>query len=161
MALNFPTSPTLNQVYTSGSYSWTWDGTTWKSNSSGLSGYSGISGYSGAINSTDILIAANYDVGVTTAASDSIALDFSAGTGLFTRAVAGNVTFTASNYRAGAIKTVRLVADASTRTLTFPASWVWMGSKPTSIAATKTGILSVTSFGTTEANCVATWTVQI
>jgi len=31
MALNFPASPTLNQVYTVGSSSWTWDGTTWKS----------------------------------------------------------------------------------------------------------------------------------
>ena len=29
-ALNFPTSPTLNQVYTSNGKSWRWDGTAWK-----------------------------------------------------------------------------------------------------------------------------------
>ena len=29
MALDFPTSPALNQVYTFGSYSWRWDGTSW------------------------------------------------------------------------------------------------------------------------------------
>lgn len=29
MALNFPTSPTLNQVYTSGNYSFVWDGNSW------------------------------------------------------------------------------------------------------------------------------------
>ena len=29
MALDFPTSPALNQVYTFGSYSWSWDGTSW------------------------------------------------------------------------------------------------------------------------------------
>ena len=29
MALNFPTSPTLNQVYTDGNYSFVWDGNSW------------------------------------------------------------------------------------------------------------------------------------
>jgi len=29
MALDFPSSPSLNQVYTYGSYSWRWDGTSW------------------------------------------------------------------------------------------------------------------------------------
>jgi Chaperone of endosialidase len=29
MALDFPSSPALNQVYTFGSYSWRWDGTSW------------------------------------------------------------------------------------------------------------------------------------
>lgn len=37
MALNFPSSPTLNQVFTSGSQSWTWNGTVWQS-STGTSG---------------------------------------------------------------------------------------------------------------------------
>lgn len=29
MAIDFPSSPTLNQVFTSGGTSWQWDGTTW------------------------------------------------------------------------------------------------------------------------------------
>jgi len=29
MALNFPASPTLNQIYTVGDQSWKWDGTAW------------------------------------------------------------------------------------------------------------------------------------
>jgi hypothetical protein len=70
------------------------------------------------------------------------------------------VTFTASNYRAGAIKTVRIIAGGSSRTLTFPNDWVFVGAKPASIASGKTGILTVTSFGTTEADCVAAWAVQ-
>lgn len=32
-ALDFPASPTLNQVYTSGTLSWTWNGTSWVSSS--------------------------------------------------------------------------------------------------------------------------------
>jgi hypothetical protein len=37
MALNFPSTPTVGQVYTSGSQSWTWNGTVWAS-STGTSG---------------------------------------------------------------------------------------------------------------------------
>lgn len=29
MPLNFPDTPTLNQTFTSGSRTWSWDGTTW------------------------------------------------------------------------------------------------------------------------------------
>jgi hypothetical protein len=107
-----------------------------------------------------IVTANNYDIGLTTLSTDSINLNFSGETGLYTRTAAGAITFTATNYRAGAIKTVRIVSGAALRNLTFPASWVFVGTKPTSIAASKTGILTVTSFGTTEADCVAAWTVQ-
>jgi hypothetical protein len=109
---------------------------------------------------TGIIKADNYDIGLTTLNSDSIALNFSAETGLYTRSAAGTVTFTASNYRAGAIKTVRIVPGASNRTLNFPANWVFVGTKPATVLANKTGILTVTSFGTTEADCVAAWAVQ-
>jgi len=34
MAINFPASPTLNQVYSANTKSWTWTGTAWKSTSS-------------------------------------------------------------------------------------------------------------------------------
>jgi len=107
-----------------------------------------------------ITYASNYDVALTTAGSDTVALNFSGDTGLYTRSAAGTVTFTASNYRAGAIKTVRVIAGGSSRTLTFPNDWVFVGAKPASIASGKTGILTVTSFGTTEADCVAAWAVQ-
>ena len=30
MALNFPDSPSVNDIFTSGDRSWIWDGTTWK-----------------------------------------------------------------------------------------------------------------------------------
>ena len=30
MALDFPASPNINDTYTSGGVTWTWDGTTWK-----------------------------------------------------------------------------------------------------------------------------------
>jgi len=47
MALNFPNSPTLGQVYTSGLFSWAWDGTVWASNTSTVSGATGFTGATG------------------------------------------------------------------------------------------------------------------
>jgi len=107
-----------------------------------------------------IVTANNYDIGLTTLSTDSINLNFSGETGLYTRTAAGAITFTATNYRAGAIKTVRILPGGSTRTLFFPPSWVFVGNKPTSISGSTVGILTVTSFGTTEADCVAAWAVQ-
>ena len=41
MAIDFPTSPTLNQIYTYGSRSWIWNGLAWDINFS-TSGTSGV-----------------------------------------------------------------------------------------------------------------------
>jgi hypothetical protein len=43
MAINFPSTPTLNQVYTSGDRTWTWNGRYWKATSTTI-GYTGSAG---------------------------------------------------------------------------------------------------------------------
>ena len=48
MPLNFPDSPSLNEIYTSGSNSWQWDGTVWNALSSSLVGANGAVGSTGA-----------------------------------------------------------------------------------------------------------------
>jgi hypothetical protein len=48
MPLNFPDSPTLNEIYTSGSNSWRWDGTVWNALSSSSVGPAGATGATGA-----------------------------------------------------------------------------------------------------------------
>ena len=108
-----------------------------------------------------IVTANNYNVPVSAEASNTIALNFSGGTGLHTRTANGDITITALNYTAGATKTLFITSDSSSRSLTFPSSWIWVGSKPTSIAASKTGVLTVTSLGTAEANAVASWVAQV
>lgn len=110
---------------------------------------------------TGIITAQNYDIAVTTLSSDNIALDFSSGTGLGYRSLStANIVVTGSNYRAGAIKTIVITSDGTSKSLTFPSSWKFLGNKPTSLAATKTAVLTVTSLGTTEAACVAGWAVE-
>ncbi len=72
--------------------------------------------------------------------------------------LSGNTTFTSSNYAAASgevkIVDVLLIGDGSTRTLTFPA-WTWLTSTPASITASKKGLLSLRSYGTTASDVVA------
>lgn len=44
-ALDFPTSPAVNDIYSANGKSWKWDGTSWVAQSSAFSGFSGFSGY--------------------------------------------------------------------------------------------------------------------
>lgn len=77
-----------------------------------------------------------------------------------TLALTGNLTLTTSNRAAGRRVSVVITADASLRTLTFPA-WKFLGAAaPADIAAGKTGLLELHSTGTTDAAVIAHWTVE-
>jgi len=52
MPLNFPNSPSLDQIYTVGSNSWQWDGTVWNAISSSQIGIDGANGITGATGPT-------------------------------------------------------------------------------------------------------------
>ncbi len=96
----------------------------------------------------------------TLATTGTVNIDFS-GANLRTQGdLTGNITYTASNYAAGRNVTIRVKNGGTQRTLTFPTNWVFLGTKPANIAASKTGVLSLTSFGTVEADVVAAWAVQ-
>lgn len=91
----------------------------------------------------------------------SVALDLAVLDGQYrTISLTGDLTFTTSNLATGRTVVLRIIADASQRTLTFPAGWKFLGTKPANIAASKTGVLSLTFFGTADADCVAAWGVQ-
>jgi hypothetical protein len=127
----------------------------------GKANLSGGNSFSDNQSVNGIITANNYDVNILAEASNSISLNFSGGTAIHTRAASGDIAITASGYRAGATKTLFITADSNARLLSFPGSWIWVGSKPISIAASKTGVLTVTSLGTAEANAVASWVAQI
>ena len=91
----------------------------------------------------------------------TVNLDMEALTGLYqTLTLTGNVTFTTSNRAAGRAVVIRLLSGASTRNLTFPAGWVFLGAVPTTLAANKTAVLSVTFFGTADTDAVVAYAVQ-
>lgn len=77
-------------------------------------------------------------------------------------AMTGNVTFTskAASLAAGRGLSLRLdnSAGGASRTLDFPNDWTWLGgSEPVQLAAGETGIVSIVSYGTTDASIVAAW----
>jgi hypothetical protein len=87
---------------------------------------------------------------------DMAALDGQARTITLTDAL----TFTASNRAAGRRVVLRLLPGGAERTLTFPADWVFVSAKPVNVAANKSAVLSLTFFGTTDADCIAAYAVQ-
>jgi hypothetical protein len=72
----------------------------------------------------------------------------------------GDITFTTSNRAANKSVCIKITSDSSTRSFTFP-SWVFIGSgAPTSIAANKTAILTITCYGTADTDVVAAYAVD-
>lgn len=96
---------------------------------------------------------------ITYAATTDLDMSALAG-GYRTISLTGNLTLTTSNRASGRTVTLRLICDATARTLTFPAGWVFVGQKPATIAASKTAVLSLTFFGTADTDCVAAYGVQ-
>jgi hypothetical protein len=86
-ALNFPTSPALNQVYTANGKSWKWDGTSWKTfNTTSITG--------GGTGLTSIT-AGNAFLSSNSAGTALTYRSFTAGTGLTFSITASNVQFSA------------------------------------------------------------------
>ena len=73
----------------------------------------------------------------------------------------GNLSLTATNMDYGKSFLLRLAADGSARTLSFPAGWRFVGSAaPASLAANKIALLDLRCFGTTDADVVARYQVE-
>jgi len=100
-------------------------------------------------------------VGNSLATTGTVNLDATALNGTYqTISLTGGVTFTTTNRAAGKVITIKLSAGAAIRALAFPA-WTFVGSAtPTSIAANKTAIITITFFDATDAGAVAAYVVQ-
>ena len=78
-----------------------------------------------------------------------------------TVALSGDLALTGTNYGPGRQVSLRIVADSSTRALSFPAGWKFIGgAAPTDIAADKTGIVSLVCYGAGESDVVVAYSVE-
>lgn len=79
-----------------------------------------------------------------------------------TMSFSASLTLSATNNSAtGRSKTLKMTnTSGSTQTLNFPSGWTFVGTKPTDQAGGKTAILTVTCFGSGDANIVAGYAVE-
>ena len=79
-----------------------------------------------------------------------------------TMSFSASLTLSATNNSAsGRSKTLKMKnTSGSTQTLNFPSGWTFVGTKPTDQAGGKTAILTVTCFGSGDANIVAGYAVE-
>jgi hypothetical protein len=87
----------------------------------------------------------------------SVSISLSGGP-FFSHDIDGAVSYIFTNIEAGREISIK-ITSTGTNNLTFPAL-VFMGTPPTSIADTKTGILTIKSFGSNLSDCVATYEVE-
>jgi len=101
------------------------------------------------------------EFGGTIAYNATINLDMAALSGSCrTITLTGPLTLTTSNRARSRQLAIRLLCDGTSRALTFPADWVFMGTKPSTLAANKAAVLSLVYFGVADADCVAAYGVQ-
>ena len=101
------------------------------------------------------------DVYSTLTYSSTMTLDFNS-TSVGILSLAGNVSFTSptTNKDQGKSKVVYIKSDSTSRTLSFPSSWIFLGVAPLTIPANKTGVLSLVCLGTQEGDVVAAYSSQ-
>ncbi len=74
--------------------------------------------------------------------------------------LAGNLSLTGTNMDYGKSLLLRIAADGSARTLSFP-GWRWVGgTAPANIAANKIGLMWLRCFGNIDSDVVAHWEVE-
>lgn len=137
-----------------------------KINSNFTENYTSINGLSSALTTLEGTV--NTKRGNTATANTLtyaaiVNLDMAAITGTYqTLTLTGNLTLTTSNRGIGREVSIRLISDASSRNLTFPVGWKFLGAaRPTSIAASKVAILSITFFDETDADAVCAYSVEV
>lgn len=122
--------------------------------------YADLSGTPGLVSTSTAGLRAATGFGTITYAA-TVDLDLAALDSQYrTISLTGDLELTTSNLANGRTLVLRLLCDATERTLTFPANWVFYSDKPATIAANKGAVLSLTYFGTADTDCVAVYRQQ-
>lgn len=100
-------------------------------------------------------------IGTSLGTTGTVNLDMASLTGSYQSInMTGSITFTTSNRDAGRSVTFRINPGASSRTLTYPGTWRFVGTKVTSLNASKLAVLTLTFFGTADSDCIAAISVE-
>jgi hypothetical protein len=100
------------------------------------------------------------ELGTTLGTSGTIDLDFTTNELQLMPAMTGIVTFTGSNYLAGASKTIRIIGGASAFGFVFPTGWKFVNTAPADLAIGKYAVLTITNTTNLEAGCICAYAVE-
>lgn len=93
--------------------------------------------------------------------SSNYILDFSTKETIsYITALAADITFSTANVTGGKVYGIRIKDTGTTKTLTFPGSWQWLSTAPTTTTANKWVIITLESYGNSDSNILADWKVQ-
>lgn len=159
MAVNFPTSPAVNDTHSSGGTTWRWDGVRWAVLSMG--NYATLDGSETLTNKTLTApesTGAIYDNGSVRGnivAMGALDIDCSAGN-YFTKTISGNSTFTVSNVPSSRAFAFTLELTHTSGTVTWFSGVQWPGGVAPSLTTGKTHLFTfVTDDGGTRWRGVA------
>ena len=113
-------------------------------------------------NVTDLKAASGGQVSVTNLGTDNTPTINFAANRLQYVAINGNCTFqNATNISAGKTVTCLITNGGTARTLAFPSDWVFIGAKPTAIAASKNALLQLIVYtGSSQSNVICPYNTQ-
>ena len=95
----------------------------------------------------------NYQGALTHAGT--VTLNFNAANTVAAITLTGNVTFATSNLQTNRTYRLKIIGTATNSIPTFPATWKFLGGAPTVITSNQWSMLSLESWGTTDASVVA------
>lgn len=101
--------------------------------------------------------------GTESTTTGTIAIDLTPGKEFDSIVLTGDPTFNTANRANGLFKSIRIDSNGSSRSLTFNASWKWLGldnSAGVTLASGKIAVLSLTCYGTAETDIVAVFAAQ-
>ena len=106
------------------------------------------------------LVRIQRDIGTALGTTGTIDLDFITNEIQLMPAMTGIVTFTGSNYLAGATKTIRIIGGTSAFGFVFPAGWKFVNTAPADLAIGKYAVLTLTNTTNLEAGVIAAYAVE-
>jgi hypothetical protein len=91
--------------------------------------------------------------------TSTMSIDFNAS--LFhSSSISSSVYLTGSNLGAVKMASIKIFASGSNCEVYYPSSWTWLGTAPSVITASKTAVISLTSYGTTDSQIVGAYATQ-
>ena len=92
--------------------------------------------------------------------ASTMSIDFNAAM-FHSSSLSSSVYLTSSNLGVGKMASIKMTASGSNCFVYYPVGWVWLGTAPTAITASKTAVISLTCYGVTDSDILGAFASQL